>query len=196
MRVATARLALAAAGLAVVGLAGTSFAATKAPAPKKVSFTDATGDALVANDDIAGVSFTTSGSSAKVGTRTVYTPKSLDVTVTVDAIDANGTTLYGFTASAACGDMAFYAPPNAGDPGVYGGCPDEGAAAEDVTYDVTDTTITFHVPLSSLGLKPGAKLTGLGAFTQTVEPVLGFVGPYVLIGDNDDAEGTGTLVLG
>lgn len=189
------RLALAAAGLAVVGVASSSFAASPA-APASVTFTDETGDALVANDDISAVKVTTSGTSAVVAKKTVYTPKSVDITVTVDAIDGNGTTAYGVTGTAPCGEFAFYAPPNAGDDGVYGGCPDDGAAADAVTYDVTDTTITFHIPAADLGVKAGSKLSDLGAFTETVEPVLGFAGPWMLIGDNDTASGDKSLTVG
>jgi hypothetical protein len=203
MRTSIARISLAAAGLAVVGLVGGAHAATTAPAgPKTLTYTDPSGDGKVAGDDITKVTYTTTGTTTKVGKKVTYTPKNLVIIVeAASAIVTNGTMQYDIEGSVpGCGDFFFYFAPGAaigavpvvgGAPTVSGSCADDSAAVFDgVTAVAADKTLTFTIGLGSItGFTAGASVTGMLAYTGTVDPVFGVVGPVV--GGSAPLGGTG-----
>src|SRR3954462_454008 len=109
------RLAVVAALLATVGLAAGASAAT-APKPRSLSFSDAAGDSLgLGGDDIVKVTYTSSGTTKKVGTRYVYTPKRLVMTLqTADAI-ADGDVQYNLEGAVpGCSFYVYATPGSAG----------------------------------------------------------------------------------
>lgn len=197
-----ARLALAAAGIAALGLA---LPAHAAGTPATLVLTDPAGDQKVpvGHGDITKVTYTTAGTTTtkRVGGKTVttYTPTKLVVTMTTaDALDTTGTTEYEVDgALAGCDSFDLYFTPGvSGSEG--GGCYHAGSSPTSSTSEgvdgpptVTGNTLTWTVPfasISSRALKAGAVISGIDAFTATVEPVQGFIGPYLIDAalDNDE----------
>ena len=188
MRPSTVRLCVAAAGLAALGLVSAASAGTPVPGPRTLVITDASGDSLgAAGDDIAKVTYSTTGTKAKVGTKIVYTPKALTMTIqTTEPISTDGSVQYNLEGNLrGCGDFVLYVAPGATLEGLAGTCfDDESVTFANTTYAVSGSKITFRIPLKSVpGAVAGGVLTGLFAYTGTVDPVTGEVGT-VVIGPN------------
>lgn len=203
MRTATARLSLAAAGLAVLGLVGAAGAAAPVVGPSTLVVTDAAGDGLrQPGDDIVKLTYTTTGATKKVGTKTTYTPKALVVTLeTASSIATNGTVQYDIEgALPGCGDFYFYITPGAALEGIYGSCGDDDAASfEGVETVVKDKTLTFTIGLGSVtGFKAGAAMSAISAYTGAVDPVTGELGAVAFGGtlSNDDVSSDATYKIG
>lgn len=187
MRTSVVRTALAAAGLAVVGLAGSSFAATPVGA-KPLVFTDPSGDSLgQPGDDLTKVTYSTTGT--KVGK--TYTPKSLVVTLEAASdIATSGVLTYEIDAALPGCDSGFnlyFTPGVDGSEG--GGCvnadPADPTSFTSTGVDgppvVAGRTITWTISLKAdPAFKAGSKVSGFRAFTALVDPVVGFVGPYLV----------------
>lgn len=205
MRIAVARTALAAAGLAVVGLAGSSFAAA-APTGKTLVFTDESGDSLgQPGDDLTKVTYTTTGT--KVGK--TYTAKSLVVTLEAASdIATDGILTYEIDAEIAgctAGFNLYFTPGVDGSEG--GGCvnsdPADPTSFTSVGVDgpptVAGRTITWTISLKAdPAFKAGGKISGFHAYTAAVEPVVGFIGPYIVDSAlaNDDVTSDATYTIG
>ena len=195
MRRTPVRLALAAAGLAAAGLA---LPASAGAAPQAVTFTDASGDALMGTaDDIVKVTYTTTGTTAtkKVGKKTVttYTPKNLVVVVeTAGDIDTSGTTQYDVEGTVPGCSFYLYVTPGSVLESPVGSCGEgETGSFDALTTTVKGKTLTFALPLKAVpGMKAGAKLSDLYAYTGSVEPITGELGPVAFgpVLPNDDAE--------
>jgi hypothetical protein len=202
MRRATVRLSLVAAGLAAIGLA---MPASAGSAPTKLVITDPAGDSNADAfqslegdaDDIVKLTFTTTGATTtkKVGKKVVktYTPKVLVITLeTLGNIMTSGATQYNIEGSAdGCGNFYLYVAPGTAMESFSGFCADDDAADfAGADYKIAGKTITFTVPLGSVpGIKAGSKLDGLRAYTASVEPVTGELGPWpVLVNDETDGE--------
>jgi hypothetical protein len=195
MRRTPVRLALAAAGVAALGLALPASAAT---GPTRLVVTDASGDELPGTTgDITKLTYTTAGKTVtkKVGRKLVkvYTPDTLVVTLeTADAIDTSGTTTYEIDSEVAGCDsgMDFWFTPGVDD-SEGGGCinsdPADPTSSTSEGLDGPPTvaakkmTFTFHFRgFSGKQVRAGSTISGLHAYTAVVEPVLGFVGPYLV----------------
>lgn len=177
-----ARLALAAAGVAALGLALPAHAAS---APTKLVITDDAGDALAGgSDDAVKLTWTTSGTSTTKKVRgravTTYTPKNLVVTLeTADAIDTSGTTQYDIEGTAdGCGDFYLYVTPGSALEGLFGSCADDDTVDfAGSSFAVSGKAIAFTIPLRSApGIDAGKTLSGLDAYTGSVDPITGEVG--------------------
>jgi hypothetical protein len=202
----TARLAVVAAGLATVGLALSASAATPPPKPKSLSFGDATGDALgVGGDDIVKVTYTSAGTTKKVGKKYVYTPNRLVMTLQLADAIADGDVQYNVEGAVpGCSFYLYTAPGSALDDGsAFGGCNEDGTdTSTDLQPTVTSAgkTITFTIPLGvTSGFKAGAAVTSLYAYTGVVDPITGEVGPTIVgsgPADADQATSTATYKIG
>ena len=195
----TARLALVAAGLAAVGFAVPSGAATTTSSgPKALVFTDEAGDGVAPGDDITKVTYTTSGTTAKVGKKTVYTAKNLVFTIeTAAPVVSTGYVQYNVQGVVdGCGEFYLGAAPGSALDTISAACPDDDtvdfAAA---TYEVKGNTITFTVPLDGT-FKKGVKIDTPYAYTGLVDPVTGELGPSFFFVANDDAASDGTYTIG
>lgn len=138
--------------------------------------TDPTGDGALpmASLDIVSALFATSGTTAKVGKKTVYTPKQLEVTVTYAAAPetapgASQAVLFNVTG---CGEVLlqrYY------DNGTYGSaeCLD---ASFDFTVEAKGNTLQFSLPFNTLSPAPkkGTSVTNLRTWTGGADPVVGF----------------------
>lgn len=177
MRRATARPALLGVGLLALAL-GAPAAAD--PGSRPLVLRDPTGDALpMTEGDIVSVTYAT-------------TMRTLQVTVTTaDPIDTGGTTEYEVDSLVAGCENGFdfwYTPGVRGSEG--GGC-SNGSGRDLVSTglsgppQVRDRSLTFVFPFSRFPgrqVRPGTTITGIRAFTALVEPVVGFIGPYVVTG--------------
>jgi hypothetical protein len=195
----TARLAAVTSAGALLVFAGSAHAAT--PGPRSFSYTDPAGDAAPLKGDIVKVSYTTTGTK----TRTSYTPKKLVITLTTaDAIDTSGGTTYEIDSDlAGCesGFDVYVTPGTEGSDG--GGCtnPDGATSFTSTGVDgppvVGAKTITWTITLKAdPAFKPGSVISGIDAYTGAVDPVTGFVGPYLLGFSNDDAPTKGSYKIG
>lgn len=160
--------------VAVAAAAALSFTSPADAAPKP-QIVDATGDAPAgAGYDVVSALFTTAGSTAKVGRKTVYTPTKLVVVVTYAgnvAADAYATQVVTFDAPG-CDDV--YLQTYSGGTFASADCLED---PFDVSVKTSGKTVTFTVPFGTLGkqyLKPGAVLSGLATYTALAEPVLGY----------------------
>ena len=204
-----ARFALATAGLATAGLALSSSAATPV-GPKTLSYTDATGDSLgaVASNDITKVTFTTTGTTTKVGKKTTYTPKNLVVSLTLAAAPGSTPGLdYEVDGDLpGCGSTNFtYTPGAQVQGGLFTECgsePDATTGSTSTLYDapptVNGSTITWTFSLKGLSpeFKAGAVFSGITAFTVQNDPVFGIVGPGLVGGEYDTASTDSTYKIG
>ncbi len=167
------------AAAAVVASCALALPGHTAAAPKPQIVDDA-GDAVIPQDDLDILSglFATSGTTAKVKGKTVYTPKKLEVTVTYSApastfpIATHGVT---FDLSG-CGRVylqTYYLDTWAEAACIEGSLPVEVTAKGDA--------LVYSIAMSSLGktMKAGAKLTSLRVFSGGADPVVG-IGPHDL----------------
>lgn len=146
-------------------LALPSSAATQVP-----QLTDAAGDshAPMGGMDIVSGLWSTTGTTAKVGGKSVYTPKNLVVTIGyADAVTMN---------PGAAHEVRFTAPNTTYILDVFG----TSSYAYDgdfnelpMTVAVAGKNLTLTLPLADMGLKPGAELSALRALTTAAEPVDG-----------------------
>ncbi len=162
--------------LAVLLAACTAALPAHAGAPKP-QITDKTGDEKVPNApgmDIVSATFSTAGTTARVGKRTVYTPTTLVVTVAYAgpvAADPYVTHTVLFTVPG-CGE-AYLEVFGGGTYGVADCLSDEFA----FTTAVSGATLTYRLPFASIGkqyLKAGAALTDLVVYSALGDPVEGF----------------------
>lgn len=164
----------AAAALAVVAVPGHA-----AVAPQ---ITDPSGDALLplAGLDIVSALFATKGRTQKVSGKTVYVPKSLEVTVTYAAAPdkspvSTQAVLFDLTG---CG-MIYLQRYNGDATWATAEC-----VADPIDYVLTTkgNTLTFSLPFSAIGkqFKKGSVLTDLRTWTGVADPVLGY-GPAEFI---------------
>ncbi len=163
--------------LAVAALAAcAALAAPAGAAAPKPQITDPKGDSAVlgAGGDIVSALFSTTGSTTRVGKKTVYTPTRLVVTVTYAA---NASTEQYAT------HVVQFAAPGCGE--IYlqhfsGGKFGSAECLEDPFDPITSVkgkTVTFTLPFSSVGkayFKKGAALTDLKVYSAVAEPVLGY----------------------
>ena len=200
---------MAVAGLASAGLALSSHAATPAAGPKTLSFSDATGDALgsSASDDITNVTFTTKGTTTKIGKTTKYTPKYLVVSMTLAGAPGSTPGLnYEVDANLdGCGYTNFtYTPGSQVTGGLFtecGSAPDQtGSTATlySAPPTVTGSTITWTFGLKELSpeFKVGAAFSGISALTVQNDPVFGLIGPGLVGADYDTASTDSTYKIG
>ena len=159
---------------AVAAIAALSFMPAAGAAPKP-QIVDATGDAAAgAGYDIVSALFTTAGTSAKAGRKTVYTPTKLVVTVTYASTvpaDAYATQVVEFSAP---GCEGVYLQTFSG--GTFGSadCLED---PFDVSVKAAGKSVTFTLPFGVLGkqyLNKGAVLSGLTTYTALADPVLGY----------------------
>jgi len=201
------RLAVTAAGLAAAGLTLSSSAATVGP--KTLNFSDAAGDALgsSAANDITKVTFTTTGTTTKVGKYLKYTPKNLVVSMTLAAAPGSTPGLdYEVDAQLdGCGGTKFSYTPGAQTEGsLFTDCgsPESTGTGTSTLYTTSPTvngsTITWTFGLKELSpeFKPGATFSGLTALTVQNDPVFGIIGPGIVGGDYDDAATDSTYKIG
>lgn len=174
MRRAPARLVVLCAALALLPLG------RPASASHALVLADRTGDRMPMTDgDIVSLSYVT-------------TDRALLVTITTaDPIDTSGTTEYEVDSLVKGCENGFdfwYTPGVRGSEG--GGC-SNGSGSELASTGlagppkVGEHTVTFEFPFSSFPrrqVRPGTTITGIRAFTALVDPVTGFVGPYVVTG--------------
>lgn len=133
------------------------------------------GDVPVASLDIVSAQFATKGVTSKVGRKTVYTPKSLVVTVTYsgapDELPANAQ-FVGFTLPG-CGSILMQRFDGNGTWGVAE-CQEPG----DLTYDVAvrGNAVVFTLPFNAIGkqFKKGSVLSDLRVLTSVADPVVGY----------------------
>jgi len=163
--------------LAVAAVAALAAAvpATAAPAPQ---ITDPTGDARnqSAGADIVSALFGTSGTTAKVGKKSVYTPTKLVVTVTYAAAPSTDPYVSHQLVFELPGCGRVYME-------VFNGSSTFGDAeclGDGVTFDpsfkMAGNAITWTLPFQSIGkqyFKVGTALTDLVAYTAVAEPALG-----------------------
>lgn len=161
--------------------------------------TDPTGDSLVpmASLDITSGRFATTGTTAKVGKKTVYTPKNLVITLSYAGTPdvSRGATYYALFDVAGCGEvlLEMYAT------GTW--------ATADCLEDSFDfdavakgpNSLEFTMPLSTFGkgVKAGTKITSMRALTGGSDPLVGF-GPVDFDESfvSDTATSTQTYVIG
>lgn len=180
-----------------------------AAAPKP-QITDPAGDNRVPNAglDIVSATFSTSGTTAKVRGKQVYTPTRLVVSVAYAgavATDPYATHQVTFR-SPACGEvyLELYAGGPYGDAECVSGGFDFAAVAQ-------GNVLTFTVPFSAIGkqyFKTGAALTDLVVYTAVGDPLLGYESnelagvpaangaPLPLDGTVDTATGTAPFKIG
>jgi hypothetical protein len=165
--------------LAVAALAAcAALAAPAGAAAPKPQITDPTGDSTVlgAGGDIVSALFSTAGTTAKVGKKTVYTPTKLLITITYAADVASepyASHAVRFEVPG-CGEV--YLQHYSG--GTFGSAPDSCVTdAFDPNTSVKGKTLTFTLPFSTIGkayMKKGAALTDLKVYTAVADPVLGY----------------------
>ncbi|HEU0133159.1 MAG TPA: hypothetical protein VFQ85_19445 [Mycobacteriales bacterium] len=145
-----------------------------AAAPKP-QITDPKGDtaAPMAGTDLVSVLFGTSGTTAKVKKKTVYTPTKLVVTLTYDGQPSADPTVSHVVTFDAPGCDDVYLQVYGGD-GTFGSA-DCVNAAFDFGYKTSGNTITLTLPFGALGksLRGGAKLGALRAYTAVGDPLIG-----------------------
>lgn len=158
----------AAAALAALALPGQA-----APKPQ---ITDPSGDGVVAGLDIVSALFATKGKTTRVGKRTVYTPKSLEVTVTYagPAETADYASQYVLFDLTGCG--AVYLQRYSGGTYATAECLPDTSFEFDAT--VKGSSIVFSLPFNVIGkqFKKGSLLTDLRTLTGVADPVVG-LGP-------------------
>lgn len=160
--------------IAVAVALAVALAAPVSAAPKP-QITDPAGDALLAGGyDIVSALFSTTGTTVKVGRKTVYTPTKLLVTVRYNATvpaDAYAAQVVTFNAPG-CDNI--YLETYTG--GTYGTA---NCLEESFTFSAKPSgkTVTFSLPFSIIGkatLKKGARLTALRTYTAIADPVVGY----------------------
>lgn len=193
MRTTTARLALAASGLAVLGVVGGAHAALPVPGPKTLTVVDPSGDGKVAGDDITKVTYSTTGTRSKVGKKLVYKPKALTMAIeTATPIVTDGSMLYEVEGNVpGCGSFYLNVSPGAALELLFGSCSDDSTVDfSGSSFAVSGKTLTFTVPFGEAdGFKAGSTVTDVLAYTGTVDPVTGIVGPSTVNG-HDPFAGT------
>jgi hypothetical protein len=149
------------------------------------------GDMPVPNLDIVSAQFATKGTTTKVGRKTVYTPKSLVVTVTYsgapDALPV-ASQYVAFTLSS-CGAVLMQRYDANGTYGTAECLGDETLAFDAVA---TGSTVVFTLPFNVIGkqFKRGSTLTDLRTLTGVAEPVVG-LGPVDVLEElSADSAGT------
>ncbi len=162
-----ARLVTATALLVGLGAFALPSGAATAPVPQ---MTDPAGDsyAPMGGMDIVSGLWSTTGTTAKVGGRSVYTPKNLVVTIGyADAVTMN---------PGAGHEVRFTAPNTTYLLDVFG----TSSYAYDgdfneipMTVAVAGKNLVLTLALADMGLKPGAELSALRALTTAAEPVDG-----------------------
>ena len=198
MRRAPARLTPRCAVLgAVLGAVALQVPASAAPSPRPLVLLDRTDDTMPMTDgDLASVTFTTSGRLVAGGGQgepePQYVPERLVVTLrTADPIDTGGTTEYEVDSRVKGCDNGFdfwFTPgvPSSAGGGCSNGSGSELSATGLVSPPVVgEHTVTFVFPFSAFPgrqIRPGTTISGIRAFTALVDPVTGFVGPYVVTG--------------
>lgn len=168
----TARLVTAAA--LATGLGVMSLPSSAAPAPKS-QIVDPSGDSFapMGGMDIVSGLFSTTGTTKKVGKKTVYTPKNLVVTITyADAPTVDPGASHEIRFNDGSVDHLFQ---NYAGESYY-----QGAEGGEVTSEVVGKTLVFTASLSGLGLKAGQTLSDLRVLTGAGDPVLGFSVPFIL----------------
>ncbi|HEV2891367.1 MAG TPA: hypothetical protein VGX28_13425 [Frankiaceae bacterium] len=160
---------------AVAVLAAALPAGAAAPKPQ---ITDPAGDARTqaAGADIVSVLFGTTGTTTKVGRKSVYTPSKLVVDVTYSA--APSTDPYvshqvTFTAPG-CGNV-YLEIYSGGTFGVADCLPED--TSFDVSYKAAGNVLSISLPFNTIGkqyFKVGSSLTDLAAYTALADPVLGY----------------------
>lgn len=194
MRRHPARLALLCAALVALGLHAS---ASADPASAPWVLTDPSGDTMPMTDgDLVSVTFSTTGRTVpeRAGGRSAreYVPQRLVVTLrTADPIDTGGTTEYEVDSLVKGCENGFdfwYTP---GVPSSLGGGCSNGSGSDLRATGlvsppvVGEHTLTFVFPFRAFPgrqVRAGTTISGIRAFTALVEPVTGFVGPYVLTG--------------
>ena len=133
------------------------------------------GDVPVPNLDIVSAQFATKGTTTRVGKKTVYTPKSLVVTVTYSAAPDGlpvASQFVGFTLPG-CGAILMQRYDGNGTWGVA-----ECQEAGDLAYDVavSGNAVVFTLPFNAIGkqFKKGSVLTDLRVLTSVSDPVVGY----------------------
>lgn len=182
MRRVPVRFAL---GAAALGLLVTALPSSAAPSTRPFVLVDPTDDTMpMTHGDIVAVTYTTTGRGP--------VPDTLLVTIqTADEIDADGTTEYEVdsqVAGCANGFDVWFTPGVAGSEG--GGCSNGSGSSLLSTGlagppEVRRHSVTFAFPFAKFPgkqVRPGTAIRGIRAFTALVEPVVGFIGPYVLTG--------------
>jgi len=189
-----ARLALLCSGLVVLALHPSASAEPSSP---PWVLTDPTGDTMPMTDgDLVSVTFATTGRTVAEGARgrsaREYVPERLVVTIrTADPIDTGGTTEYEVDSLVKGCENGFdfwYTP---GVPSSLGGGCSNGSGSDLRSTGlvsppvVGENTLTFVFPFSAFPgkqVRAGTTISGIRAFTALVDPVTGFVGPYVVTG--------------
>lgn len=192
------RLALVAAGASLLGATHVASAATSA-GPKTLSFTDDSGDSFgVPGDDITKVTYTTTGKKSGK----TYTPKNLLITLDLASAVGDGTVQYNVEGSVGGCSFFLYNTPGAAlsDETAFGGCSEDDKIDLGATATAAGSRVTFTIPLGATpDFKAGKSVTGLFAYTGTVDPVTGEIGntlPGSSPLDNDDAESDKTYKIG
>jgi hypothetical protein len=175
-------------GILGVGLATAASAASAPAGPSTLTFADPKGDNVSpgAGSDIAGVTFTTTGT----GSGKSYAPKNLVITLSLAGPPTtDGTTIYQVGADlAGCGD--FYVSIVPGSPVLdpsfnYADCgsPADELGSEgtafDAVPDIAGNNIVWTLPMKSLPapVVRGTVFSALNAYTDFVDPVTGIFGP-------------------
>lgn len=176
-------------------------AALPGAAAPKPQITDPAGDGVipVTGMDIVSATFSTAGTTAKAGRRTVYTPTKLVVAVTFAGpvtVDQWATHEVTFQVPF-CGEV--YLELYGG--GTYGAaeCLDEKFA---FPSHASGSTLTFTLPFATVGAQyfaPGTRLTKLVAYSAVGDPILGYesreLTTTVLPGVADGAVDSATTAL-
>jgi hypothetical protein len=191
-----------------VGIAG---AATAAPAgPNPLTFSDPAGDAVPtdAGNDILSVTVTTTGTTAKAGKKSTYTPKALVVSMKLAAAPSPVLgTLYEIDAeTSGCGTLSLYFTPGIDGSGGYVGCgsaPDPTGSTStsfSVVPEVAGATVTWTVPFSEMPkeMPVGSSISSFAAFSTQTDPATGIVGPYAVTDqlNYDNATSDATYKIG
>lgn len=192
------RLSLVAAGAGLLCAAQVAGAATSA-GPKVLSFTDESGDSLgVPGDDITKVTWTTTGK--KVGK--TYTPKNLVISLDLASAVGDGTVQYNVEGAVGGCSFFLYATPGAALSGdnASGACSEDDTVDLGATWAANGSRVTFTLPLGATpDFKAGKSVSGLYAYTGTVDPVTGEIGntlPGSTPLDNDQAESDKSYKIG
>ena len=190
--------------LLAVLLAACAAVPAGAAAPKP-QITDPSGDSRVpaAGMDIVSATFSTSGTTAKVRGKKVYTPTKLVVAVTYAgsvAQDPYATHEVMFQLPS-CGEiyLEVYS-------GATYGTADCLTDPFEFSSTVSGSTLTYSVPFGTIGkqyVKPGVALTDLLVYSAAGDPVIGFesreltsVMPGVVDGSVDSATTTTAFKIG
>lgn len=177
-------------------------AAGPADAAPKPQITDATGDARPTGGsgaDVVSALFSTAGTTAKLGKKTVYTPNKLVVTVTYAGAVPSGANVAQVVQFDAPGCTDVYL--ESFDTGIWGSAD---CLEDDFAFTVKKSgkTVTFTLPFKVLGtkhLKRGATLTSLRTYTAHADPVFGYetveIGGGLGAAGLDDAVTTATYKI-